>query len=427
MIRALFFSIIATTTFVVMPSFVAADEDIIVAEDVIVAEDEHYSQDLEMFTGKVTGDRVRMRVKPTLIDSTIIREFNRSDLVLIDGEVDGFYAVTPPKEMKAYIFRTYVLDGVVEGTGINVRLAPDVEAPIVAQLNTGDTVDGHISDISNKWLEITSPESVRFYIAKEYVTNAGDENYITMMAGRGQEAEQALSTAALTGESEINKPFEEISIERVKQGFEDIIISYNDFPEQVEKAQEALALVQEAYLQKKVAFLETRTQKTAEELRAKGEKLAEGIKQFAGDENLDIVTVSEGVDVNTEALFEMHLVSGNETIMLDMTDKMRIWTPKEQALYESWKTDNEDKNIVEFYEEQKIDAKKITGILEPYSAVVKNKPGDFVVLKHGIPVAYIYSTNVDLQEKVGKEVAVIGLERSNNDFAFPAYFAVSIE
>src|SRR5690606_31340485 len=60
------------------------------------------------FTGQVTRDRVRMRLQPTL-ESPVIRELDRGDLLVVVNEVDDFYAVSPPTDMKAFIYRTYVL------------------------------------------------------------------------------------------------------------------------------------------------------------------------------------------------------------------------------------------------------------------------------------------------------------------------------
>ena len=109
---------------------------------------EEQASSFEAFTGKVMGDKVRLRLQPHL-DAPILREMNTGDLLIVDSESNDFFAAKPLADVKAYIFRTYVLDGLVEGTNVNVRLAPDIEAPVLTQLNTGDTVDGVISSLNN--------------------------------------------------------------------------------------------------------------------------------------------------------------------------------------------------------------------------------------------------------------------------------------
>ena len=71
----------------------------------------------------------------------------------------------------------------------------------------------------------------------------------------------------------------------------------------------------------------------------------------------------------------------------------------------------------------------LKGILEPYHRNVKNRPGDYVLINPStkLPIAYLYSTKVNLQRKVGQAITVQGLARPHNNFAFPAYFILSVE
>ena len=62
------------------------------------------------FTGKVTRERVRLRTQPNQ-DGTIIQEMNRGDMLVVTDDADDYYAVQPPAGIKAFIYRTYVLDG----------------------------------------------------------------------------------------------------------------------------------------------------------------------------------------------------------------------------------------------------------------------------------------------------------------------------
>ena len=93
----------------------------------------------------------------------------------------------------------------------------------------------------------------------------------------------------------------------------------------------------------------------------------------------------------------------------------------------SWTNINDNKTQQDYYEEQKLAAIEIAGIVEPYTAPVKNKPGDFILRDKDIPVGYVYSTQVNLQNLIGQNVRLIAAPRPNNNFAFPAYYVLRVE
>jgi hypothetical protein len=337
------------------------------------------------FTGKIKGRKVRMRLRPDL-DSRIIKELNKNELVTVIGERGDFWAVQAPSATKAYIFRSFVLDGVVEGNHVNIRLEPSMDAPVIAHMNSGDKVENpSISAINPKWLEITPPEKTRFYVAKEYIEYAGGPEVKAQMDRRAATAEQLIDAAALLSKAELRKPFEEIDFDRVIRGFTTVITDYTDFPEFVEQAKEALASFQEAYLQNRMTHLETTEQQLAAS------------------------PVSEGESA------------------VSLTDKMRLWEPIEEALYLSWSNINENKALHDYYDEQRLAAVEISGIVEPYTNPVKNKPGDYLLRYKDVPVGYIYSTVVNLQDLVGRNVRLVAAPRPNNNFAFPAYYVLAVE
>ena len=129
------------------------------------------------FTGKVVKNKVRLRLQPSL-DSPIIKELPQGEMFIVVGESEDFFAIQPPSGTKAYIFRTYVLDNVVEVNKVNVRLEPNLDSPTIAQLNIGDKIEGTISTQNNKWLEIVPPTTARFFIAKDYVEKIGDASVL---------------------------------------------------------------------------------------------------------------------------------------------------------------------------------------------------------------------------------------------------------
>jgi hypothetical protein len=348
------------------------------------------------FTGKIRGRKVRMRNNADL-ESRIIKELDKNELVVVVAEKGDFYAVEAPRDMKAFVFRSFVLDNVVEGNRVNVRLFPDTEAPVLGHLNAGDAVQSKVCLENNKWLEINIPSSVHFFIAKDYIENVGGCELKAQMDKRKDTVEQMLENSAFLAKAELRKPFAEIDIDRIQQTYKKIINDYVDFPEQVEQARDAMVALQDAFIQKRIAFLESKIQ-----------------PEDSSATNLvreELVTL-DSHEARTEAA---------------PTDKMLLWEPIEEALYLNWTAMHEDRSMQEYYEEQKSMAISISGILESYSAPVKNKPGDFIIREKDLPVAYVYSTKLNLQDLVGKKVVLTGLERSNNNFAFPAYFVVSYE
>lgn len=362
------------------------------------------------FTGKVLANKVRMRVKPD-VESHIIRQFNKNDLLLVVAEKGDFYAIEPPKEMKAYVFRSYVLDNVVEASRVNVRLEPHIDAPIIAQLQMGDKVNGHVCTMNHKWLEITPPADAKFYISKEFISQVGGPDYLVMMEKRKTQAEESLSKAFFTAECECKKPYEEMSILEPTEQLQTIVRNFSDFPEITKQAKEGLALLKDSYLQKKIAFLESKTELSAS---AKEEMLTKH--------------KTETSEFFTEASPSPRTSTwGKRAVQKDMTDQMRLWDTVEESLFLSWNAFHTNKTLDDFYTEQKANASVIFGTVEPYNHPVKNKPGDFILRGEDTPLAYLYSTRINLHECVGKKVSLLVTSRPNNHFAFPAYYVLSVE
>ena len=171
------------------------------------------SESFKSFTGKVLANKVRIRSKADM-ESRIVRQVNKNDLLLVIGEAGDFWAVQPPKGTKAYVFRSYVLDNVVEANRVNVRLEPHVDAPIIGQLQSGDKVDGVVCAMNHKWFEIAPPKNSRFFISKEYIEKAGNPDYLSVMEKRKGEVEEQLSSAFFLAEAECKKNYEEMAPKR---------------------------------------------------------------------------------------------------------------------------------------------------------------------------------------------------------------------
>lgn len=400
-------------------------------------QDTHFSA----FTGKVTRNKVRLRVHPS-IEGHVVRELNQGEFFAIVGEDNDFYAVQPPKETKGFVFRTFVLEDTVEGARVNIRLYPDTEAPVIGRLNSGDRIQGAVSSINSKWLEIDPPANTRFYIAKEYVEKLGPVDMLAKMESRRHEAQEMLNVAEQQGQTEVRKPFDEIDLQKITKNFEKIIQDFPEFTEITEKAKESNTLLQETYIQKKIAFLESKADRSTvgldnynSNIAAIDEAIAQkfSMSSAENDHSAKILATNTLASIGTSSAHQetAQMVatsdskSGNQSSAI--TDKMRQWEPVEQTIYQKWIAHNGEKSFQEFYEEEEINATMLTGIVEPYTRPVKNCPGDFILRMDNLPVAFLYSTKINLQDKVGQKVTVMATPRPNNNFAFPAYYVLSVE
>lgn len=373
------------------------------------------------FAGRVTGKKVRLRSQPNL-EGPVLKETKFGEVLEIRGELDGFYIVAPPADSIGFVFRTFVLDGVVEGNRINIRLFPDLDAPIIGKLNQGTRIDAHVCETNNKWLEIQLPESSQFFIAKEYIENLGPVEMVAQLQAKSHEAHHRLSAAFHVAQAEIVKPFPQIDREKIEQTLQLVALDFPDLPDIVTKAHEVLSIMQDTYLHKKICFLDATS---PEGNNCFQDKYIERLKELGfslAPYSLKVIPHEVSPNAIAQASQE---VMGLATAQ--KTDKMLVWQPLEEALYHLWVAANGPKTIEEYYNEEKNNATFLTGIIEAYEQPVKNCPGDFLLKNDKVPIAFLYSTCVDLQKLVGKKVMIRAAARPNNQFAFPAYFVLAVE
>lgn len=359
------------------------------------------------FTGQIIKNRVRMRLTPSL-ESPVLKELNQGEMIVVVDEDEEFYAVKPPEDIKGYVFRTYVLDGVVEGHHVNVRLEPTLDSPIIAQLTTGDLVTGRVSPSNNKWLEIHPPEGSYFYISKDYIEKMGDANYMTKMNKRRDEVNQLLDNAAKTSHRELNRPFEEVDDADLIKKYENVIANYAEFEPQVARAKQLLSEFKDQYTKRKIAYLEAKSKEfiDAEFLQRENRRLAKSTA--AQSQNMN--ETGQPPNEKQEGIIKS------------------IWSPREERIYQNWQEENSQGSMHDFYAFEQNRANTLKGVIQAYDRNVKNKPGDYLLLNSSHkPVAFLYSTKVNLQDFVGQEITIVGASRPNYHFAYPAYFVLSVQ
>jgi len=348
------------------------------------------------FTGRIIRNKVRMRLNPSL-DSAVLRELNKDDLLVILSENDEFYGIKAPSDIKAFVYRTFILDNIVEGNHVNVRLEPTLDAPVIAQLNSGDHVDGIISTLNSKWLEIPTPKSTQFYVSKDFVEKIGDPSLIETISKRRENINHLLQSTYQISEVELQKPYQQIQMDGIFQNLNKIIGDKNNSTEQIDKARSMLTLIQDRYLHKKIAFLE---------------------------EKPKTVFITKFQNEN-----EPQEPTPQEFIKNPVTAKMSGWISFEENIFAAWQQQNSNKTEEDFYDLEKQEATTIRGLVEAYDRSVKNKPGDYILVNslNHLPIAYLYSTKINLQDVLGEEVTLEVAPRPNNSFAFPAYYVIGLD
>ncbi|HXF28500.1 MAG TPA: SH3 domain-containing protein, partial [Chlamydiales bacterium] len=381
---------------------------------------------IEPFTGKITKDRVRLRLQPTL-DGFILKEFQKNATVVVTGVADEFYAILPNPDVKGYIFRTYVLDGEIVGNHVNVRLEPDTNSNIICQLNSGDKIKGIVAKENNRWLEIELPQSARFYVAKDYVSKAGPESLFYTLNKKREDLNERLSIVDKAITVELQKPFRDIQLKPFAHELKNIITQSNDFPEQAEQANTLLKKMQEAYLQKSVGGKEepvksgkasakkTKAQKNQAAQEQMDEKTAyddSDCEEKEGDNKKDAPqqstkNVSMPVGAKKDAA---ELETQNATVAQNQANEQVPSLATTQA--------NTQEGIV-----------TLKGIVKPYLSHAKNAPGQFLLInpQNNLPHAFLTSRDINLNTVVGKEVTVSAIETTNNHFAYPAYVVLQIK
>lgn len=363
---------------------------------------------LKPFTGKVSANKVRIRAKPDL-ESHIIRQVNKNELVLVVGEEGDFYCIEPPTGTKAYIFRSYALDNVIEANRVNVRLEPHADAPIIGQLEAGTKISSQVCPLNHKWLELPVPAGVHFYISKEFITHAGGPEYLANMENKKKQVNECLSLAYATAEAECKKHYEAMAPAQATELFQNIVRNFPDFPEAVQQAKEGLAHLKETYLNKKIAFLEAKAELSPS---TKQELITQHKEET---QELLVEPIS-----STEDFWKRRMKSTNE-------QGPAFWEALEESLYLSWNSFHSGKKVDDFYAEQRANAIILTGKIEPYTQQIKEKPGNYILKGADTPLAYLYSTHINLENYAGKTVQVLVAPRPNNHFAFPAYFVLAVE
>ncbi len=373
----------------------------------------------EPFTGKINKNRVRLRLQGNY-EAPVLKELNQNDYIVVLGEEDDFYSIQPPNETKGYVFHAYVIDQVIEGDRVNIRSKPNREAQVIAQLKTGDRIQKISTIQNNKWIEIKLPSNIRFYIAKEYVDKAGDIKLKERLEKKRQAAVQLLNTTDEMSLVEMQKPYNQMNIAGIKANYQHLINDYAEFNDISAQAKDSLAAIQESFNSKKLAYFEAETSKSSQTVEI-NKKLNSELQKHK-DKISELETKIQ--DKNMAVAERAEMAKNSSLLPVNMAK----WLPVEENLFNKWAEKSGKTHPQDFYLEEREKGFTIQGVIDPYTREVKNKPGDYVLLSANskLPMAFLYSTHINLQDYIGREVKILVSPRENYHFAFPAYFVLSI-
>lgn len=354
------------------------------------------------FTGEIKGNRVRLRLAPST-EGPVVKEFSKGDIVAVVGEVKDYYVVAAPEGIRGYVFHTFVLDDAIEGERVNVRAEPSTTAPILTRLTKGTRVHVLPGQSQGKWVEIQLPSQCTFYVAKNFVANKGPLDLYRHREGQKRIALDLLESAKQFAREELSKTFDEIDLDVIYKKIGIVQSSeFEGIPELQPLIQRVLAEVQDTYLARS---LEREKQK-------------------------EETTVTSSIEGNPKSsLLSQHI---RRQVLVKTSPSVQGRESLEYALFKIWagvQSQEHPELLTQdaFYQDEQRKKQVLTGELELYPHVVKNKPGDYLLRDGENPMAFVYATAIDLDKWLGKRVTLECLPRPNNNFAFPAYYVISIK
>ncbi len=391
------------------------------------------SSDFQKFTGRVIGNKVRVRLGADF-NSGIVQKVNKDDLVLVVGEKENFWAIRPFELTKVYVYRTYILDGIVEASRVNIRLKPQLDAPILGVLQMGERVHGAIDENNPKWYAITPPKQVTFYIDKKYVELIGKSEIFAPLCKQKKEAENVLKTACMVVDEAVKKEIDAIDPGPIIETLSSFIKTYSSFPKLVQTASDTLDLFKEQYTKKKIEQAwknKAHSENSKEPIFASVEE-QEKHQNPTVEETLPSPKVASPVEIYSISSTESNQDAPASFPVINQETSSRenhlaYWQKVEEARYEKWKKHHAYLAKKDYYEKQKLDGFQLEGFIEKHEISGPNKPGDFLLRSKNQPVGYLYSADIDLSFYEGRSVKIIASERPNYHFAFPAYYVLEIE
>ncbi len=349
------------------------------------------------FTGKVQVHCAPLRASPQS-EAIAVMEVERATLLQITGKEGDFYQVLPPDGLKAYIASRYVNNQSVVGQHVNIRSRPNTESAILGQLNTGDAIKATPLMKAPDWMELPFPADRKLYIRADLTKRvAGDETFEQLQQLRGDILKALTEAQTLNAEAQrqlVGDDLTQISWTQVRASYEKAHVLASRSEAFSELAQSADQQLQKAFLKYQASFSQAEQAK-----KAHLEPSQKPTEQPSGE-----------VDANR------------------LLTKPNAWAKVEQLRLEEWLHAHPEKT----HEHYALDQQGQSLILEGTPVVfarldLRQKPGDYILMRRDLPVAYLYSARIDLEQSKEKNHKFQVVKRDDLGFALPAYCVISIQ
>lgn len=349
------------------------------------------------FTGKVQVHCAPLRASPQA-EAIAVMEVERATLLQITGKEGDFYQVLPPDGLKAYIASRYVNNHSVVGQHVNIRSRPNTESAILGQVNTGDAIKAAPLMKAPDWMELPFPADRKLYIRADLIKRvAGNESFEQLQQLRGDILKALTEAQTLNAEAQrqlIGDNPVQISWTQVRACYEKAHVLASRSEAFSELAQSADQQLQEAFLKYQTSFSEVEQAKKA----------------------------------HLEPSLESKEQPLDEADTYCLLTKPNAWAKVEQLRCEQWLHAHPEKTQEHYALDQQGQSLVLEGTPVNFARLdLRQKPGDFILMRHDLPVAYLYSARIDLEQSKGKNHKFRVVKRDDLGFALPAYCVISIQ
>lgn len=114
----------------------------------------------------ITGSRVNVRVRPQL-NSEIVAQVSRDEIVEVLEEGEEWTKIMAPKHSRCWVHSDYVTKGRINTDSVNLRCGAGMAFPVVCKLYEGTPVA--LVEVSGKWTRIEPPVEFGVWINSKYI------------------------------------------------------------------------------------------------------------------------------------------------------------------------------------------------------------------------------------------------------------------
>lgn len=114
---------------------------------------------------RVMGDRVSLRAAPSL-EAEVLDRAMRGDVFRVLGRTNGWVAVEAPDYVDAWVSESYLTNGVVIPSRLNVRSGPNRNYAVLTVVEGGTKLEE--LDRFHAWVKVVPPAGSRVWIYADY-------------------------------------------------------------------------------------------------------------------------------------------------------------------------------------------------------------------------------------------------------------------